>query len=199
MEAHDMPFYPPDAVVPEERRTARLWLRPLRASDVALDYDAVMGSAEQLRRWSQSSWPADDFTLEENLVDLQRHQREHLERVAFTYTVLNPEGDRCLGCVYIMPPRPAIADLDTGAAYPADVAFWARTSELAGDLDRHLLAAQREWFRDEWAFDRVLWRIGRQETRQAEIMRDAGLEQLLDYVLPDGRPCLLFGEAAKSR
>src|SRR5438067_1060481 len=79
-----MEFYPASTPAPEEKRTNRLLLRPLQATDVELDYDAVMSSAEQVRRRSQSDWPADDFTLAQNLDDLQRHEREHRERVAFT-------------------------------------------------------------------------------------------------------------------
>ena len=45
-------------------------MRPLRTTDVELDYDAVTSSAEMLRRWSHSSWPADDFTLSENLMEV---------------------------------------------------------------------------------------------------------------------------------
>src|SRR5262249_21597605 len=66
-----MSWYPEGRAVPEERRTARLALRPLLATDVAADYDAVMSSAPMLRAWSQSTWPADDFTLAENLEDLR--------------------------------------------------------------------------------------------------------------------------------
>jgi RimJ/RimL family protein N-acetyltransferase len=104
-----MDFYPAGAPVPNEKRADGLLLRPLRATDVELDYDAVMSSAAQLRRWSQTAWPADDFTLAENLADLERHEREHLERTAFTFTVLNPGGTRCLGCVYLAPVRPEAA------------------------------------------------------------------------------------------
>jgi len=73
-----MGFYPASVPVPQEKRTSRLYLRPLWAADVELDYEAVMSSAEMLRRWSESDWPADDFTLVHNLADLQRHEREHI-------------------------------------------------------------------------------------------------------------------------
>ncbi|MGH2620941.1 MAG: hypothetical protein ACRDHG_10290 [Anaerolineales bacterium] len=77
-----MDFYPVSAPVPQAMRTSRLLLRPLRATDVELDFDAVKSSAEMLRRWGQGGWPADDFTLAENLDDLQRHEHEHNEREA---------------------------------------------------------------------------------------------------------------------
>jgi hypothetical protein len=187
-----MEFYPPDAPVPEEKCTDRLLLRPLRATDVELDYDAVMSSAEQLRRWSQSDWPADDFTLAQNLDDLQRHEREHIERKAFTFTVLNPQVTRCLGCVYIMPVHPRAVDLCASATYGANVGFWVRTVEVANDLDRHLLATLREWFQLEWAFDCVVFMISQQEARQADILSQAGLERRAAFTLPDGRARWVF-------
>src|SRR5262249_22189853 len=152
-----MEFCPASALVPEETRTNRLFLRPLRATDVELDYNAVMSSAEQLRRWSQSDWPSDDFTLAQNLDDLQRHEREHGTREAFTFTVLNPQATRCLGCVYITPVVPQAAHLCAGATYAANVGFWVRTSELANDLDKHLFATLREWFSTAWAFDAIVF------------------------------------------
>jgi len=179
-------FFPEDALVPEEKRAPRLLLRPLRATDVELDYDAVMSSAEELRRWSGSEWPADGFTLAENLADLERHEREHNERKAFTFTVLGPEGTRCLGCVHVVPVWPEAARLCEGAAHAAAVGFWVRTSEVAGDLDRHLFAALCEWFKSEWAFDCNLFTNHSQETRQAALFAGAGLERLV-LTWPDGR------------
>ena len=188
-----MEFYPTNVLVPQERRTNRLWLRPLRAIDVALDYEAVMSSAEMLHRWSQSEWPTDDFTVAQNLADLKWHEGEHIERKAFTYTVLDPQGTRCLGCVYIVPVWPEEVPLCEDAAYAADVGFWVRASELVNDLDRHLLATIRDWFQAEWAFDSILFTICQQETRQAALFTAAGLERRLACTLSDGRLCWVFG------
>jgi len=175
-----MSFYPPPAPVPETRRTARLFLRPLAAADAERDYDAVMSSAPELRRWSQSGWPAEDFTLAENRADLERHEREHRERVAFTYTVLDPPGARCLGCVYVQPPGAELASRCEGAARPATVGSWLRTSRLATYFDHHLLYGLRSWLGSEWAFDRVLFPVVRDESRQAELLRQAGLALAFD-------------------
>jgi hypothetical protein len=188
-----MEFYPANAPVPQEKRTSRLWLRPLRATDVELDYDAVMSSAAMLRRWRQRKWPADNFTLAENLADLERHEREHIAREAFTFTVLNPQGTRCLGCVYIMPILPDQVPLCQEAVYAADVGFWVRESELVNTLDEHLLVTLRDWFKAEWAFDCILFTIVQQETRQAALFAEAGLERRLACTLPDGRSCWVFG------
>ena len=39
-----MEFYPAGIPVPEEKRTGRLYLRPLRATDVELDCDEPAGN-----------------------------------------------------------------------------------------------------------------------------------------------------------
>jgi len=188
-----MMFYPAEAVVPAERRSPSLLLRPLRATDVELDYDAVMSSAAMLRGWSQSDWPADDFTLAQNLEDLRRHEREHDEREAFTFTVLDPGGTRCLGCVYLTPVPPAARALCEGAAHPVRVGFWVRASEVANDLDRHLLVCLREWLAAEWPFDHVLFAIAERDTRQATLLAEAGLQMRSAFLLPDGRRLTAFG------
>jgi RimJ/RimL family protein N-acetyltransferase len=66
-------FLHDQAVVPEEMRTEQLRLRPLRAADAELEYDAVMSSAEQLRCWSPSDWPAGPLT------EVVAHRMIHLE------------------------------------------------------------------------------------------------------------------------
>lgn len=49
-----MEFYSTGVPVPQEKRTSRLRLRPLRVTDVKLDYEAVMSSTEILHRWSRT-------------------------------------------------------------------------------------------------------------------------------------------------
>jgi hypothetical protein len=189
-----MPFYPDDAVAPEGLRLSRLVLRPLRAADAALDYDAVMSDAQALQRWSQSSWPADDFTLAENRTDLERHEREHGERVAFTYTVLSPDQGTCLGCVYLTPVFPEAARLVAGAMFPVQLGFWVRAAEVGGELDRYLFEALREWLRTSWRFDAVVLAISQKDERQESVVRDAGLGPGAALTLGDGRECWVFVE-----
>ena len=117
-----------------------------------------MERREFLRVWEQSTWPADDFTLEANRADLVRHEREHLQGDAFTYTVMNPDETQCLGCVYIFPTtapmysRPEIAATDGEQWTDFEMAFyfWVRTSRLADGLDRRLLDALGAWFSNDW-------------------------------------------------
>jgi ribosomal protein S18 acetylase RimI-like enzyme len=168
-------FYPPDQPVPGQTRTGRLALRPLSASDVAPDYEAVMASAPMLRKWSRSPWPADDFTIAENLKDLERHEREHGLREAFTFTVLAPEGATCLGCVYLQPLPPPLWPLAAGAERPVQVGFWIRSDAQASGLETHLLEVLETWLDTEWAFDRFLFPA---TDRQAALLESAGMRCL---------------------
>ena len=128
-------FYPPPLPVPDRLASGRFVLVPLTPSHVELDYAAVMASRVMLRSWAGGSWPADDFTVQGNLEDLQRHDREHRERIAFTYTVLSADESLCLGCVYIKPLAMFEAG-DSADLTPADRAattrFWVRQPDVNG-------------------------------------------------------------------
>jgi hypothetical protein len=128
----------------------RFRMRGLSVNDVVRDYDAVMSSAERLRkRFPFWGWPKSDMTLEYNLIDLGWHQKEGQLRRSFAYTVLSPDGSRVLGCVYVDPPEKQGAD--------AEICLWVRTDEEDGDLEQVLEAAVREWLTAEWPFEAIRW------------------------------------------
>lgn len=184
-----MSFYPESEPVPDELRTADLLLRMLSPEHVHMDYEAVMESQEQLRRFSAGSWPAPDFTLEQNIGDLEEHEREHHERVAFTYTVMNPKGTRCEGCVYINPWTDALShrhinatvDDVTFGEHEAVVTFWVRTSGFERGLDRQLLDGLLGWFDAEWSFSKITCMTNDGLERQMELMEEAGLERRYSF------------------
>lgn len=182
-------FYPANAPVPEALKTSEFLLRPLRATDVELDYDAVISSRAELWLRSDGKWPREGFTLEENLEDLVRHEREHIERVAFTYTVMNPDETECLGCVYI---NPLALMLERGNASAEQMAtigddeawitFWVRQSRLADNLDVRVLNALLVWFKTEWAFKRVVFGARKEQERQIRLFQEANMSLL--FALP---------------
>ena len=185
-------FYPGGAYVPEALRTEEFLVRPLRATDVALDYNAVISSRAELLLGSGGVWPREGFTLEENLADLQRHEHEHRDRVAFTYTVMNPAETECLGCIYIGPLERLLTYNGGSGEYLSDstayVSFWVRQSRLADHLDRRLLQALMPWFQNEWAFFHVLFIAQTIEERQIRLFEEMGLRFL--YSLRPRQPFL---------
>ena len=184
-----MTFYPDDAPVPTTLRGDEFLLRPLRAADVDLDYEAVMASQETLRRGSGGQWPRPGFTLEENLADLQGHEADFHARRGFTYTVMDPTETRCLGCVYAYPLGDDEDDRDRD--YEAVVWFWVRPDRVANDLDRRLLAALVPWLCSDFAFARVLFRAWANDERQTALFGEAGL-RVVDTRPGRGTEALLF-------
>ena len=171
--------------VPSTLKSEHFTLRPLRTTDVELDYDAVMASREMLRSWSQSEWPADDFSLEGNLADLDRHQREHETGQAFTYTVMNPPGDLCLGCVYINPLAPEVAQSgicgQQGEINAVSLRFWVRTSPQDSDLEQQLLSALQDWFKAEWPVDCLVFITSQVLHEQQALWEANGLTKRHNY------------------
>ena len=196
-----MPFYPESASVPSELKSEEFFLRPLRATDVELDYDALMSSKEMLWLAEEGGWPAEDFTLDENLEHLQQHEKEHIERSAFTFTMMNPTEVECLGCVYINPLEAVLTymdkeKIDTTAIENCEaiVTFWVRSSRLADHLDQRILRALIPWFDQEWAFSRVVFGTTSKVEHQVHNFNVSGLQQLyaIDVPKKEGRE-LIYG------
>ncbi len=160
-------------------------LEPLTRGHVGVDYAAVMSSKETLRVWSGTTWPEEGFTMGENLLaDLDRHEREHVEGVAFTYTVLG--DDECLGCVYVTALdrlRELNPDLDAPAG-SAVVGFWAVEPKLAGGLEKELFEALRGWFTDAWSFPAVYFSGALAGARQMGLFEAAGLPESFRVRVP---------------
>ncbi|HEY5644634.1 MAG TPA: hypothetical protein VIS76_01710 [Pseudomonadales bacterium] len=145
-----MPFVPEDFQIPATLLHPLFRLRMLRAADAQADYEAVMASQARLRAGSPHGWPRPGFTLAENMADLERHEREFHDRVAFAYTVLTPDESTVVGCVYINPCSLA----ETDPALMADVYLWVR-DEHHPLLTRVLFEAVGEWLASRWPFERV--------------------------------------------
>ena len=187
-----MIFGDENITIPDGLVTNEFLIRPLLATDVELDYAAVMESREFLRKWEQSSWPADDFTVADNLKDLQRHEREHINRESFTFTVMNTTETECLGCIYIFPltarwlshaETTPIGDTDW-ANYEAVILFWIRQSRLAEAMDRNLLDILRPWFKQEWTFDGHLFLTNEQCEQQVAMFEGANLQLQFEVKQP---------------
>jgi hypothetical protein len=124
-------------------------LRPIRESDVDIDYPAVMGSRDRL--WAKYGemwgWPPPQMTYEADRQDLARHEDEIAAHVSFNYAVLNDEETELLGCVYIDPP-----DDHAPEGSDAVVSWWVVDLEEDGPLDRALDALLPRWLQERWGF-----------------------------------------------
>ena len=194
-----MTFYPENAQIPLGLRTDEFVLRMLGPRDVELDYEAVMASKESLRAYSGGTWPHDGFTIEENLADLEAHERDFHARTGFTYTVMNLAESQCLGCVYLYPLKHILRRTDIGEDVLATVtdgeanaSFWARQDRHADDLDKRLLATLIPWLRKDFAFSKLWFSALADEHRRITVIRDAGLRLVHTYPKGDTK-LMLFG------
>ncbi len=138
-------FVPNDFLIPEEGVAERIMFKPLLVEDAERDYEAVMESRTRLRVLFGGSWPADDFTLEQNRADLEAHQQAAEERLAFTYKIVSRHKGDILGCLYIYPSE----DVD------AEVLFWVRDSAFDMGMQAEVFAAIKHWVAQDWPFNRV--------------------------------------------
>lgn len=188
-----MTFTNDDVRVPDEVRTDEFLLRPIRASDAQLDYEAVMESKDFLRLWEQTTWPEDDFTLAANRADLEKLEQRRIDGESFTYTVMNLDETQCLGCVYIVPTdakqlsKSEITAVDAGqwSDYQVAVYFWIRKSRLADGLDQRLLALLGPWLQRVWHIEHHLIVTSEQYEHQVSLIEDTGLSRLFRLKNPN--------------
>ena len=142
-------FVPGDIEIPTGFETANYRLRPITVADAEKDYAAVMESIGLIHAALLSDhWPTASFTLEQNRSDLEKKERRFEQRKSFTFTVVSPDEDRVLGCVYI----------NKGQRGPdAAVFMWVRQSSYNNGLDPVLESAVREWVEREWPFEWVVY------------------------------------------
>jgi hypothetical protein len=140
-------FVPPGFEVPRHLRTRACRLEPLGPEHNERDFAAWTSSMDHIRAtpgFAGRAWPH-AMSLEDNLGDLERHAADFEARTGFTYTVLEPEGDDVIGCVYIYP--------DAERPDVASVRSWVRASHAR--LDRPVHDAVADWLARDWPFAHV--------------------------------------------
>jgi hypothetical protein len=197
-----VPFTDATEPFPAELKTEEFALRPIVADDAEMDYAAVMETREPLRLWRQSTWPEDDFTVEANRKDLIDLEERHAAHRAFTYTVLDPDGTTCLGCVYVFPTSATFLAKSTVTPVGADawsdvdavIFFWVRLPQMDTRMDERLLSALRPWFNEKWQLDKTVYVTSEQFTQQVDLMNRTDLNLKFELLEPDKpRKRLVFG------
>lgn len=165
-------FHPPMLLT-----TDRVRLEPLSPDHVELDFAALMGSREHLlQTLDWNPWPRADFTIEENLKDLERHFQEFEDREAYAYTVLTPDGSECIGCIYINPfPKEGLFGNDNPRR--ARMIYWVVEDGLATDLDRHLLESVLSWIESDWPYEWVAMPAYEGNPRGVEVAEELGMSR----------------------
>jgi hypothetical protein len=154
---------------------------PLRPSLVAADFAAVMRNIPMLRAWSAQDWPTADFTEAENLVDLERHDREQQQGVALTYSLLI--DDIVQGCVYVRPVADSLITREVVVPTPlpmpsADVVARA----WAHDLSAVRLIDACASFLSAFEFPRLWWQTNTECPDQLAACDELGWTEAVHFV-----------------
>lgn len=144
-------FVPDDFNVPEVFEHEKFRIRVLTVNDVIKDYDAVMSSRAHLQGvfGPESTWPSEDLSLEQDLIDLGWHQKEFQIRSSFTYTVVRPDESEVIGCLYIYP--------TSRGDYDSCAFMWVRESVLNEGLDALLYETVKSWLAEDWPLKQVAY------------------------------------------
>jgi len=165
-------------------------VRPLTPSDVALDYDAVMSSREFLFHWEQDPpYPPEDFSIEDNLEDLEKMYSAHCDGSRYTYTVMNATETEALGCIYLLPGDDRMYLTAEVTSYDgtdfstvdATLSFWVRPSTWAVGFERLLLRAVLDWLHGDWKFTRSVIITNEHLHHQIATIEGLGLKRRFDY------------------
>jgi hypothetical protein len=141
------PLVPDEFEVPVRFEAALFVLEPLGPEHNERDHEAWSSSIDHIhatpgftgRRWPQP------MSLDENLADLETHSADFDARTGFAYTVLDPQTDEVIGCVYVDP--------DRAQACGVTVRSWVRVTHA--DLDQPLRVAMVDWLERDWPFASV--------------------------------------------
>lgn len=140
-------FTPPGFTPPTSLVDERFRLEPLGPQHNTADHAAWTSSIEHIRAspgYPDGEWPPDGgLTLEENLADLERHARDFETGRGFTFTVLDPDDDDVIGCVYLYP---------SAAEHDVVVQSWVRADRA--HLDTPLADAVARWIDSDWPWSR---------------------------------------------
>ena len=135
---------PDDFEVPLRFETPQFVLEPLGPEHNERDHKAWSSSIDHIRAtpgFVGNRWPQ-PMSLDQNLADLEQHRAEFDARTDFAYTVLDPQTDDVIGCVYINP--------DHAQAGGVTVRSWVRVTHA--DLDEPLREAVADWLERDWPF-----------------------------------------------
>jgi hypothetical protein len=157
---------------------------PLTPQLLDADYAAVMRDVSMLRAWSSSDWPTDGFSREDDLVDLERHDREQREGVALTYSVFLTAD--LVGCIYVRPIVDALFTRDVAVdpmSLPVgDVVVRGWALEVNS---KHLIEASWTFLSSApFSFSRLWWQTNRDCPEQLNACDALELSERMVFVTP---------------
>ena len=138
----------PQYEVPVGLANSKHTIQPLTTAVAGIDWVAVCSVVPRVRSLQVVPPGFDGIeppTVFQNVIDLCWHERETGRRTTLAYTVLSPDSQSCLGCIYMYP--------STLSGIDAEIYMWA-TQE---GVEPELYDTVRVWVDEAFPFRRVAY------------------------------------------
>jgi hypothetical protein len=163
-----------------------------RISDNELDFDAVMSSKEILREWSDSEWPENDFSLEQNGQDIAEHIADHEQNSDYGFSIFTPSEDRLLGSLYLNAVGPLLEIYPTDPMtlarlleFDVRIEYWLRAG-VSPDLELRFVRAVIKWLEDAWWFERPVFGSRKDMTSRRNLYAELGMTEVAALLSANG-------------
>ena len=165
---------------------------PTNIEFAASDFDAVMASKEELRLWSDSDWPEDDFTVEVNKEDLQYHVEDNEEHCAYGFMLYDASKTTCYGSLYVNPiNRDSFKNTKSEMEqFDARIDCWIRT-DLEESLKIAIVKELTNWLNSKWP---IQWGFTARPTlpQYQNLYSKSGLKRSLTLVYKENNELYLY-------
>ncbi|AXE33183.1 hypothetical protein [Chromobacterium phragmitis] len=153
-----MPLFPADFKPPRQVHFTDFQLDVLSPKHAQADYQAVLASADAIRHvfGPENHWPPTDIGFDENLSDLQRHFNKFERAVAFAYSLLSPDKQSYLGCLYIKPIKSRLEHDWRKQRFQAQAFLWLTVCDQPL-REEQTLAALQGWLARDWPWLSISW------------------------------------------
>lgn len=160
------------------------FVRRQMRSDNVLDFQAVTTSRQALRVWSDSDWPQDEFTIEENAADLDMHIDEHERDEAYGFSIFDVAQSTLMGSLYLNQGAAIVENYQVDSRVAAylrnlDVCadYWLRQG-VSQEIETAFFQTVQAWLSEAWWFTNVAFgsQLGKAEQRRQYL--DAGLNEV---------------------
>jgi hypothetical protein len=188
-----MNLNPQNHDVPIRLETSEFVIHRQRISDNQLDYLAVMESKETLREWSDSEWPEDEFTLEQNAEDISSHIADHKCNEDYGFSIFSPNEDRLLGSLYLNAVAPLLENYPTDPEtlarllkFDVRVEYWLRTGTGA-DLEQQFVRSVLAWLEQTWWFKNPIFGSRRNMILRRNLYAELGMTEVAVLTSKNGK------------
>lgn len=146
-----MTIFSKNFAFPQKYTGTHVTVFPTDIAFASSDLKAVMASKSDLRLWSTSEWPKDDFNVQENIQDLKCHIEDNELHSAYGFMLYDSTRKICFGSLYINPIDPLNFknELPEINEFDARLDCWLRT-DLDDSLKIGIIRDIMVWLRDDW-------------------------------------------------